>query len=91
MSSEDSANRFAYFDLLAATLTEHEKKLDTLIEKLDDMVNKIGDGATKERPKVPIQKSSSEERPPEVLTYMKIEIARPIHEIIKILETLAKK
>ena len=95
MASKDAEEKesLAYLDLLASTLTQHEKTLDRLIEKLEKasielskLTQQKGEGE-----RVEAKISAVQAGAPEVITYMKIEINRPIEEVIKILETLKAK
>lgn len=85
--------RLAYLDLLASTLTQHEKTLDQLIEKLE----KISEGLIKVLQKKGVRKrgeieiSARGEEAPVTITYMKIDVNRPTEELTKVLETLMGK
>lgn len=76
-----------YLDLLTATLTQHEKTLDTLIEKLEKASRNLMtiNQQTGEAPVI-------SKEAPEVFTYTKIEIPynRPVEELTKILEALTR-
>ena len=89
MSSDDERTRVEYLDLLAATLTKHEKTLDSLIERLEKTLSALiraGQQTTREAP-------ATREDSPKVITYSTIEIPynRPVEELTKILETLTSK
>jgi len=84
--------RMAYTDLLVATLNQHEKTLSNLIERLERMSSKLmrtGQERTGEGGE--IKTFTVRERAPEVITYMQIEVNRPVEELTKILETLVKE
>jgi len=99
MASKDTEEKekprkvLAYLDLLASTLMQHEKTLDRLIEKLEKasieiskLTQEKGEGG-----RVETKISAVPAGAPEVITYVKIEINRPIEEITKVLETLTAK
>jgi len=95
MPSKDSEEKesLAYLDLLASTLTQHEKTLDRLIEKLERASSELSK-LTQQRgegQRVETKISAVQAEAPEVITYVKIEINRTIEEITKILETLTAK
>lgn len=91
-SKKDRKEHLAYLDLLASVLTEHEKTLDNIIEKLKGITEtlmEITQSAGVERlieykPKTPKTLPETSE----TLTYIKIKISRPTEEIKKILESL---
>jgi len=80
MSDEDKG-RAAFLDLLISVLAQHEKSLDQLTERLETLIREIK-GKGKEG------KEGEAEAEPETITVIKIEVKRPIEEIMKILETL---
>jgi len=95
MPSKDPEEKesLAYLDLLASTLTQHEKTLDRLIEKLEKASSELSK-LTQQRgvgQRVETKISAVQAEAPEVITYVKIEINRPIEEITRILETLTAK
>ena len=74
---EYTEGRMAFIDLLIETLTQHEKKLDDLINRLEgSLVGREYSPKTKEN-----------------IIFTRIEVPnnRPIQELIKILETLTSK
>jgi hypothetical protein len=93
--SEADKGRPSYLDLLVATLMEHEKDLDRLVEKLEKASTKISaarktaGSKTKDKP---IEKEEETQQKPasdsRSLVYMKIGLDRPIDEVIKIIESL---
>ncbi len=95
MASKDAEEKesIAYLDLLASTLTQHEKTLDRLIEKLEKASGELSKLTQQkgEGQKVETKISAVQAGAPEVITYMKIDINRSIEEITKILETLTGK
>jgi len=91
MSSEDKG-RASYLDLLINTLMEHEKNLDKLIEKLEQIYENLQgiyeqreESKTRKKPEVKEKSSSSEENS---LVYIKLKLGREIEDIIKIIESL---
>jgi uncharacterized coiled-coil protein SlyX len=104
MAPKDAKEKesLAYLDLLASTLTQHEKTLDRLIEKLEKASSELSKltqekgedqkvETKREGQKVETKISAVQARAPEIITYVKIEINRPIEEITEILETLTSK
>ena len=75
-----------YLDLLTATLTQHEKTLDTLIEKLEKASKNLT--ISQRTGDAPVISKEA----PEDFTYTKIEIPynRPVEELTKILEALTR-
>ena len=93
--SEADKGRPSYLDLLVATLMEHEKDLNRLVEKLDKASTKISaarkTASSKTKDKPTEKKKETEEEPApdsRSLVYMKIGLDRPIDEVIKIIESL---
>jgi len=78
MGDEDKG-RASFLDLLINVLAQHEKSLTQLTERLETLIHEMK-GKEKEGKKG--------EAEPETITFIKIEIKRPLEEIIKILETL---
>jgi len=95
MASKDAEEKesLAYLDLLASALTQHEKTLDRLIEKLEKASIELSKLSQQrgEGQRVETKISAVQAGPPEVITYVKIEINRPIEEVIRILEALTAK
>ena len=87
----DKKAQYAYLDLLATTLTEHEKTLDKLIERLERISENLAklSQVTEEEAEVkaPIV-SRGESEGLETLTYIKIKLNRSISELKEILESL---
>lgn len=78
MGDEDRG-RAAFLDLLISVLAQHEKSLTQLTERLETLIHEMK-GKGKE--------GKEGEAEPETITFIKIEIKRPLEEIVKILETL---
>lgn len=88
--AKDKASQFAYLDLLASTLTEHEKNLDKLIdrlEKLSENLTKAGKPRRRDE-SIKFRRETGGEEAPEALIYIKLRLDRPIGEIKEILESL---
>jgi len=84
MSSEEKG-RASYLDLLISTLMEHEKNLNTIVEKLEEISQSLKE--TVER--LEVQKSASSEQ--DALTYIRLKLGRKTEDIIKIIESLKKE
>jgi len=88
--SADKSVKYAYLDLLATTLTEHEKNLDKLIERLERISENLAElsqtGELEEPARSEVGVSKPEQL--ETLTYMKIKLNRPADELKKIVESL---
>lgn len=94
--ADDEANdkraQYAYLDLLATTLTEHEKSLDKLIDRLEKISRNLARlGQPPElimeeqaKPEAGIVKTGE----PETLTYIRMKLSRPANELKAILESL---
>ncbi len=86
----DKGVKYAYLDLLATTLTEHEKTLDKLIERLERISENLAElsqiGELQEPVKPEASTGKSEQL--ETLTYMKIKLNRPVDELKRIVESL---
>jgi len=78
MSGEERG-RTSYIDLLISTLMEHEKNLDTLLEKLEKIVKDLSTAR---------EASNTDSEISNTLIYMKIKVDRPIDDILKIIESL---
>jgi len=93
--SEADRGRPSYLDLLVATLMEHEKDLDRLVEKLEKASTKLSaarkTAGSKTQDK-PTEKEKETDKKPapdsRSLVYIKIGLDRPIDEVIKIIESL---
>jgi len=76
-------------DLLAGTLTEHEKNLDRLISRLEELSESLSELRKRERPVKLVQgEMPAAAEAPETLVYMKLKIDRPAEELKKILDSL---
>jgi len=92
-SLRDRRAQYAYLDLLATTLTEHEKALDKLIERLEKIseeLAKLGQTVTLEEQTKPGAAPTIEDKSEglETLTYIKIKLNRPVDELKEILKSL---
>jgi len=91
MSGEDTG-RSSYLDLLIATLTEHEKNLDRLLEKLEKvsegLSTYLGKAELKSERSVVKREISGGKDDSGTLIYMKIKLGRSLDDVIKILESL---
>lgn len=87
-ASEDRA-RYAYLDLLAGTLTEHEKNLDRLIARLEEISEHLSRLGRKGKAVKPAEAERAvSERAAETLVYMKLKIDRPVEELKAIIDSL---
>lgn len=86
----DKGVKYAYLDLLATTLTEHEKTLDRLIERLEKISENLAELSRTGELEEPARSEVSASKPEqlETLTYMKIKLNRPADELKKIVESL---
>lgn len=82
--------QFAYLDLLATTLTEHEKTLDKLIERLEKISKNLAQLAHITEVEEVAKPEIATVKPEglETLTYIKIKLNRPVNEFKQILESL---
>ena len=85
--ADERSAQFAYLDLLATTLTEHEKSLDSLIERLEEISERLS-GMLEERGQNDAQRVAVEKGAAETLVYMKLRINRPVEELTVILDSL---
>jgi len=86
----DKRAQYAYLDLLATTLTEHEKTLGKLIERLERLSKNL---AKVEQPLELGEEAKSEttivkKEVPETLTYIKMKLNRSTEELKEILKAL---
>lgn len=85
---EDRA-RYAYLDLLAGTLTEHEKNLDRLIARLEEISEHLSRLGRKDKAVKPAEAGRAvSEESPQTLIYMKLKIDRPVEELKTIIDSL---
>jgi hypothetical protein len=97
MSSEERG-RSSYLDLLITTLMEHEKNLDSIVEKMERMLEELKKTRSLTPPKqektvsakVSAIKEKTREGPSEAdsLIYMKVKLDRPIDDVVRIVEAL---
>jgi len=100
MSSEEKG-RASYLDLLINTLMEHEKNLNAIVEKLENVSKDLREVVERLEVKThetPMKESIIEERkkkhePSErdTLTYIKLKLGRSTEDIVKIIESLKKE
>jgi len=83
-------SQFAYLDLLATTLTEHEKNLDRLIKRLENISKNLSRirNKTKIKKTTDVKKAPRKEEAFETIIYMKLKISRPTEELKLILDSL---
>jgi len=74
-------------DLLATTLTDHEKNLDKLIERLEEISESLSK-IVELREQREAQRATAEKEGPETLVYMKLRINRSAEELKVILDSL---
>lgn len=75
--------------MLAGTLTEHEKTLDRLIGRLEEISVGLSELRRRERPvKLTEGERSAPTESGETLVYMKLKINRPAEELKAILDSL---
>lgn len=85
----DDKARFSYLDLLANTLTEHEKNLASLIDRLEQICDKLSSlgSMTKSEELTEVGKTPAKEAQ-ETLIYMKLKTSRNVGELTKMLDSL---
>lgn len=96
MVENENMGRSGLLDLLIATLTEHEKKMDVLSNRMNDLMNRTN--KLFENLKVVLkdyEKPAGKEKDLKFVSssgdnvvYLRIKLNRPLDEAIKILETL---
>jgi len=72
---------------LATTLTDHEKNLDKLIERLEEISESLS-RMVELREQGKGQRAAVKKEVPETLIYMKLRINRPAEELKTILDSL---
>jgi hypothetical protein len=77
MSTEERG-RTSYVDLLISTLTEHEKTLSRLIDRLEKVEGLLAEEAG----------AKAAALGSDTLVYMKVKLNRPVDEAVKIIESL---
>lgn len=82
--------QFAYLDLLATTLTEHEKNLDRLIRRLEEISKSLSKMIELAEPEGPAEEKEllRKEMMQDTLVYMKLKTNRPMEELKLVLDTL---
>ena len=95
-NEDKNIGRSGLLDLLIATLSEHEKKMDALSNRMNDLMNRTN--KLFENLKVLLkdyEKPAGKEKDlkfvsssVENLIYLKIKLDRPLEEVVKILEAL---
>jgi len=92
MSTGEDSGRSSYLDLLVAVLSQHEKNMDKIIEKMEKLSENLAKAEKvkriSEKDSVVIREGDTSPVGPDSLTYMKIRLNRPLDEILKILEFL---
>ncbi|MFQ6095398.1 MAG: hypothetical protein ACE5NN_04580 [Candidatus Bathyarchaeia archaeon] len=90
MDVRDRRAQYEYLDLLATTLTEHEKTLDKLIERLEKISRNLAQlgQVTELEEQVKPEVTAGKPEGLETLTYIKIKLNRPVKEFTQILESL---
>ena len=92
MSTGEDVGRSSYLDLLIAVLSQHEKNMDKIIEKIEKLSQELTKATKSRKVSDENQMATKEvETPPErpeTLIYMKIKLNRPLEEVLKILESL---
>lgn len=85
----DDKARFSYLDLLANTLTEHEKNLASLIDRLEQICDKLSSlgGVIKSEELTEVGKTPAKEVQ-ETLIYMKLKTSRNVQELKMMLDSL---
>ena len=84
---DERSAQYAYLDLLATTLTDHEKNLDKLIERLEEISGNLS-RIVELREQGEVQRATVKKEVPETLIYMKLRINRPAEELKTILDSL---
>jgi len=100
MSSEERG-RASYLDLLISTLMEHEKNLNTIVEKLEEVSQSLREAVERlevEKREASMKEAIVEKRGEErasseqdTLTYIRLKLGRKAEDIIKIIESLKKE
>ncbi len=88
--TKDKRAQYAYLDLLATTLTEHEKNLDRLVDRLEKIskdIARLGQSIELEEQAKPAE-GIVKKAEPETLTYIKMKLNRPTTELKEILGCL---
>jgi len=92
MDAGEDSGRSSYLDLLIEVLSQHEKNMDKIIEKMEKLTQELTKTAkrekTSEEKEVPKEEVNTSPKGPETLIYMKIRLNRSLEEVLRILETL---
>lgn len=92
MSSEERG-RASYLDLLVSTLMEHERNLNDLVEKLEELCSSLKEISKRFAEIVEIQEISASEKekphPPQqnTLIYMKLK-GQKVEDLMRIIDSL---
>ncbi len=94
-NAADKSGQMAYLDLLTSVLTQHEQTLDSIIRRLGRGLDELQATAkallqVQEQSKTS-QSTTAQRGTGETITYMKIDINRPVEDVTKILESLTDK
>jgi len=91
MSKEDEG-RSSYLDLLISTLTEHEKNMDKILEKLEKvskaLLNVFEEARLETEQSLVKKEKGMKKDDLDTLIYMKLRIDRPLEHVLAILESL---
>ena len=90
MNSTEDRGRSSYLDLLISVLNQHEKALDSIVERMEKLAEELA------KAKKELDLAKGESHPETMATreisdtvvYMKVRINRSIDEVVKILEVL---
>lgn len=91
MSKAPDSGRSSYLDLLVAVLSEHEKSMDRILEKMEKVSQdlakaaKVGRDSKRNSAVVQVETSPGDK---ETLIYMKVKLKRSVDEFLKILQSL---
>jgi hypothetical protein len=83
--------RFAYLDLLVKTLSEHEKQLETLIEKIEQLSRNNYNDLNRKGEKETLRINNENENiDSQNIIFMKLKLNRTTEELKEILKILKK-
>lgn len=91
MSKAPDSGRSSYLDMLVAVLSEHEKSMDRILEKMEKVSQDLAKAAKASRDSkrnsavVQVETSPGDK---ETLIYMKVKLNRSVDEFLKILQSL---
>jgi len=90
--SKGDEGRSSYLDLLISTITEHEKNMDKILEKLEEISEALlivfEQARLKTGQSVVKKEKGMKEDDLDTLIYMKLKIDHPLEHVLKILESL---